>query len=169
VNELGYFYLVPITLGGSGVFQQVGGMLNTFGFVPVSPGITDGQDAVNEAVYWRFNYSFGGLTTDSFSTDNAFPTYGLKPNNVLGMDGLLFQFDSSVPEPATGFLVVPILGLLLFLSPKGRRDRSKGQRRPSVQILAVLEAPTASGLRQRIFTKEHQRDDSLSGLPVNNA
>jgi hypothetical protein len=118
VNELGFFYLVPITLGGSGVFQPVGGMLNTFGFVPVGTGIADGQDAVNQAVYWRYNYSFGGLTTDSFSTDNAFPTYSAKPNNVLGMGGVLLQFDSSIPEPATGFLVVPILGLLLFMSPR---------------------------------------------------
>jgi hypothetical protein len=119
-NELGFFYLVPITLGGSGVFQKIGGTLDTFGFVPVGAGITDAQDAVNQAAYWRFNYSFGGLTTDSISTDNAFPTYGLKPNNVLGMDDLLFQFDSSTPEPATGFLVAPLLVLLLFASRRSR-------------------------------------------------
>ena len=142
--ELGFFYLVPLTLDRTGTFQSLGGSLDTFGFVAVAGGIASGQDAVNQATDWRFNYSFAGTILDPISADNAAPTYGHDNDNVLGIDNVNFQFGSSVPEPATGMLVPFALLALTMVRARSLRTRAFREYRGLCESTAA-----AMGVRQK--------------------
>ena len=107
-QELGVFYILPLTIGGS--FSQIGGPLSTFSFF--SPlGLTADQ-AKSMATDWRFNFSFAGTTASTFGPDDAAPAYGQDAGNVLSMDNVYFRYTSTVPEP--GSLALLCIGLAVL-------------------------------------------------------